>query len=190
MNLETSWITLRLSNRYFIHRILVIMGKHNGGRDCPFIPGRPDYKCWGFTLIELLVVVAIIGTLSAIAVPAYFGQVSKAKRVRVIVEISQISKAIGVYRVDNNASPISLADVGYENLRDAWGNPYQYLNIEIQKGKGKMRKDRFLVPINSDYDLYSMGPDGKSVPPLTAKASRDDIIRANNGGYIGPASLY
>ncbi len=53
-----------------------------------------------------------------------------------------------------------------------------------------MRKDRFLVPLNSDFDLYSKGPDRKSVPPLTAEASRDDIIRANDGGYIGLASEY
>jgi general secretion pathway protein G len=52
------------------------------------------------------------------------------------------------------------------------------------------RKDRNLVPINTDYDLYSMGADGKSVPPLTAMASRDDIIRANDGQYIGLASRY
>ena len=44
---------------------------------------------------------------------------------------------------------------------------------------GKMRKNRFLVPINSEYDLYSMGKDGKTQMPLTAKASRDDVIFAN-----------
>jgi len=27
-------------------------------------------------------------------------------------------------------------------------------------------------------------------PPLTAMASRDDIIRANDGKFIGPASAY
>jgi general secretion pathway protein G len=53
-----------------------------------------------------------------------------------------------------------------------------------------MRKDRFLVPINSDFDLYSMGKDGESVPPLTAQKSRDDIIRANDGAYIGPAYAF
>lgn len=53
-----------------------------------------------------------------------------------------------------------------------------------------MRKDHSLVPINSDYDLYSMGPDGKSQAPLTANASRDDIIRANNGAFYGKASNY
>ena len=55
---------------------------------------------------------------------------------------------------------------------------------------GKKRKDKSLHPLNSDYDLYSMGPDGRSVSPLTAKASRDDIIRANNGGFIGVAEDY
>ncbi|HNP83287.1 MAG TPA: prepilin-type N-terminal cleavage/methylation domain-containing protein [Nitrospira sp.] len=53
--------------------------------------------------------------------------------------------------------------------------------------KGKPRKDRFLHPINSDYDLYSMGKDGESVEPLTAKKSHDDVIRANDGGFVGLA---
>lgn len=52
------------------------------------------------------------------------------------------------------------------------------------------RKDHNLVPLNTDYDLYSSGPDGASVGPLTAKASRDDILRANNGRFVGPASAY
>lgn len=55
---------------------------------------------------------------------------------------------------------------------------------------GMARKDRFLVPINSTYDLYSMGADGRSALPLTAQHSHDDIIRANDGTYIGLAELY
>ena len=54
----------------------------------------------------------------------------------------------------------------------------------------KPRKDRFLVPINSDYDLYSKGADGESVAPLTAAKSQDDIVRANDGEYLGLASRY
>ncbi len=79
------------------------------------------------------------------------------------------------------------------NVLDPWGNPYQYLNIEDFSGKGKkgkFREDRFKVPINSDFDLYSMGKDGKSKKSLTSKGGRDDIVRANNGGYIGPAWKY
>ena len=55
---------------------------------------------------------------------------------------------------------------------------------------GQARKDRFLVPLNSDYDLYSAGKDGESAPPLGAAQSRDDVVRANNGAYIGLASGY
>jgi general secretion pathway protein G len=54
----------------------------------------------------------------------------------------------------------------------------------------KLRKDRFLVPLNTDFDLYSMGQDEDSKAPLTAEASHDDIIRANNGGFVGLAHKY
>ena len=47
-----------------------------------------------------------------------------------------------------------------------------------------------MVPINTYFDLYSMGPDGQSVSPLTAKVSRDDIIYAHDGEYIGPAYAF
>jgi len=52
------------------------------------------------------------------------------------------------------------------------------------------RKDRFLVPINSDYDLYSKGKDGQSNAPLTVPVSHDDIIRAANGAYVGVAANF
>ena len=56
--------------------------------------------------------------------------------------------------------------------------------------RGRPRKDRFLHPINSDYDLYSMGKDGESVEPLTAQKSHDDVIRASDGGYYGLAKNF
>ena len=46
------------------------------------------------------------------------------------------------------------------------------------------------MPINSSYDLYSMGKDGKTTAALTASASADDIIRANDGAFIGRASEF
>ena len=55
-------------------------------------------------------------------------------------------------------------------MRDPWGNPYGYLNLGDKNANGHARKDHSLVPINTDFDLYSMGPDGRSSPPLTAKA--------------------
>ena len=72
---------------------------------------------------------------------------------------------------------------------DPWGNPYQYL-VYTSTNKGQQRKDKFLVPLNPTYDLYSMGKDGQSVPPLTAKVSQDDIVRADDGGFVGLAAAY
>jgi general secretion pathway protein G len=55
---------------------------------------------------------------------------------------------------------------------------------------GQARKDHSLVPINSDFDLFSAGPDGKSTGPLTARASRDDIVRGSDGAFVGRARDY
>jgi general secretion pathway protein G len=55
---------------------------------------------------------------------------------------------------------------------------------------GQARKDRALVPINTRFDLYSLGKDGRSAAPLTAADSQDDIVRANDGAFIGLARDY
>jgi general secretion pathway protein G len=55
---------------------------------------------------------------------------------------------------------------------------------------GEARKDYFLVPLNSEYDLYSVGKDGESRPPLSVPVSADDVIRANDGAYVGLAANY
>jgi general secretion pathway protein G len=117
----------------------------------------------------------------------YVGYQKQAKIGSATSDIAGIAVKLNGYIGDNGIGPASLADVHCENYLDPWGHPYQFFNIKTAKGKGQMRKDRFMVPINTFFDLYSMGPDGQSVPPLTAKASRDDIIYAHDGEYIGPA---
>jgi general secretion pathway protein G len=147
----------------------------------------------GFTLIEVLVVVAIMVALSAIAIPAYQGYMDDVRLSNVRKDMALISIHLERFRTENRGSlPDTLAETPASALADPWGNPYRYLNIEdaVGPGLGKVRKDKNLVPLNTDFDLYSMGKDGKSKTPLTAKDSHDDIVRANNGGYIGLASEY
>ena len=48
-------------------------------------------------------------------------------------------------------------------------------------GKGGLAKIA-TDPINSKFDLYSMGKDGVSQTQLTNKDSLDDIVWANDGG--------
>jgi general secretion pathway protein G len=88
--------------------------------------------------------------------------------------------------------PASLAEIGKGDLKDPWGNPYEYLRFNLS-GPGDppgARKDRNLHPLNSFFDLYSKGPDGTSQLALTAKPAHDDIIVANDGKYVGVASGY
>jgi general secretion pathway protein G len=144
----------------------------------------------GFTVVELLVATAIIVTIAAIAIPNFLAAVERAKIARAVGDIHAIGTSILGYQLVNGKYPDTLAQVGYGGNVDPWGRPYQYLNFANVKGKGAMRKDRFLVPINSYFDLYSMGKDGQSIAPLTAKVSQDDVIWANDGGFIGLASDY
>ena len=143
-----------------------------------------------FTVVELIAAVGIIAIVAAIAVPVYSGTVQKVRVSAAIGDMGQIEMAIARFLTkDNGALPANLATVGLNTLNDPWGNPYQYLKIEAipETGIGAVRKNRNLIPINSDYDLYSLGKDGKSDSPLTATESKDDIVRASNGAYLGLA---
>ena len=140
----------------------------------------------GFTLIEMMIVAVITGILAALAIPNYVRIRDRAMIARAVGDIDALQFDIQEYTLRNGGLPTTLAGIGRAGLEDPWGNPYQYLPI-AGTGKGGFRKDRFLVPINSDYDLYSMGADGASQAPLTAKTSQDDIVRANDGGFVGLA---
>lgn len=153
------------------------------------ITHRPARGASGFTLIELLVTTAIVGTLAAVTVPRYHSHVERAKMVRAAKELRTLEVDIATYHAGTGTLPPSLGAIGRATLEDPWGNPYRYLVVSGAR-RGDLRKDRFLVPINSDYDLYSMGPDGVTQEPLSSKPGRDDIVRANDGGYVGAASEY
>ena len=145
----------------------------------------------GLTLVELMVIIALKSILIAVSIPSYTAYIERAEYDKAIKQIRVMALIIDAHAFANKGVfPANLAEVGLDSERDAWGNAYGYLNIASANGNGQKRKDRNLVPINSDYDLYSSGPDGRSVSPLTARPSRDDIIRANNGRFVGVAEDY
>ena len=146
----------------------------------------------GFTLIELIIVIAIIGTLSAIAIPNYLGYKNKAMIMVAITDIKMIEKQITLFVQENEGQlPNSLNDLTtIDNLKDPWGNPYRYWRIDggVKNAIGLARKYMGQPPINNDYDLYSMGRDGKTQQSLKVKVSRDDVVRAYEGRYVGLVS--
>lgn len=153
----------------------------------PTSPSARRHRSVGFTLIEIMMVVALIGVLAAVAMPAYTNHREKLLQRQAAQEISMMSAAAGNYWNDARAYPASLTDIGMAGKTDPWGRAYIYYNVDAN-GRGGARKDHALNPINTDFDLYSMGPDGKTKPQITQKDSVDDVIRASNGAFVGRAT--
>lgn len=154
--------------------------------DTPIPPRRPARGPHGFTLIEILLVIALIGVLAAIALPMYNGYQDRARTRIAVQDMAAMSVQIQRYWDDNRAFPASLSTIGAER-NDPWGRPYVYYNVDAN-GRGGARKDRSLNPINNDYDLYSVGPDGLTRSQVSNRDALDDVIRALDGQYVGVAS--
>ena len=153
----------------------------------------------GFTLIEVMIVIAIMGILTSIGVPNYIKYREKARIEVAITEMRFLEKEILNFRAEFGELPDDLSEISIGRVLDPWGRPYEYLKTQgvcdekdkdDKEKKDEIRKDHSQHPLNCDFDLYSVGKDGRSNAPLTAKMSQDDIVRANNGGFVGLVSNY
>lgn len=163
---------------------------HTDVSDRTIPPGVGARRPHGFTLLEMMFAVAVLIILAAIAIPAYRGFVERATIRSCVNDLLTISMALERYRTMHGTRlPDSLDELPDIPRVDPWGYDYRYLNFDSGAPgvKGKIRKDHNLHPLNSEFDLYSVGPDGKSVPPLTGKPSQDDIVFARDGGFVGVA---
>ncbi len=144
-------------------------------------------RLWhGFTVLELIMAIAILAVVATVAMASYERYVERGRVYRAVQDIGHMQTVISQFALDNNYRyPDSLAEIGKAGTLDPWGRPYVYTNLTDVKDKGKARKDKRLNPINSDFDLYSVGKDGATATPLTAKASHDDVVRAGDGRFIG-----
>jgi len=133
------------------------------------------------TLIELLATLAIVSSLASIAIPKYHQLADTARVAQAIGDLQAIETTLDT----RDSLPDNLASI-QQNLIDPWGNPYVYVKFP----NGTPRTDRFGVALNTTYDLYSIGPDGATSPSLSSSASFDDIVRANDGGFIGQGSRF
>lgn len=148
----------------------------------------------GFTLVETAIVIAIAGILLALAVPAVEGYMERTRIAQAITDIADMSTTIKAQERIFGTLPGTLASVqtrqGVVDLSqkvDPWGRPYRYL-VNPQANIGQARKDKSSVPINSDFDLYSIGKDGLTQLGVNKPESRDDVLRARDGNFIGLAS--
>lgn len=141
----------------------------------------------GFSLVELVIVLAIGGIVIAIAIPVFDRYIEKTRVLQAIAEIDEMSRAIKRLENTNGVLAATLADAGLSGRLDPWGFAYEYFNQRTNTGNGTSRRDQKLKPLNSDFDLYSIGRDGMTHQSLGNSRSRDDVVRARDGGFVGTA---
>lgn len=83
---------------------------------------RRDNRENGFTIVEIMITVAIILTISAIAVPNFKLAIDDAKNAKAVGDIRTIEDGVQLYLVVNNALPDDLSQVGYGGFLDPWGS--------------------------------------------------------------------
>lgn len=147
-------------------------------------------KARGFTLLEVMIVAVVASVLFCIAYATYGHWIERAQTAKAVADIGAIHMAVQRFDLNARRYPTGLGEVGLESLTDPWGNPYQFLSFDGIDGNGPKRKNKNLVPVNTSYDIYSMGPDGATSTPFTSSAGGDDIVMAGDGTYFGVAGDY
>ncbi len=95
----------------------------------------------GITLIELLIALAILGILSAVAIPAYQNYMKKAKMVEAEIAVRDVARLEDTYYIDTGAYSDNLATIGYSPMP-----PLQYYTVQINLSKS-----------GSDYEVRATG---------------------------------
>ena len=100
----------------------------------------------GFTLIELLVVIIIVGVLSAIALPTFLDQASKARESEAKTNLGALNRGQQIYQLENGgfASSINDLDVGIE------GDIYSY-SVSTKNANKGTNVTHFADPSSSSY---------------------------------------
>jgi general secretion pathway protein G len=141
-------------------------------------------------LVELMMSVTVLAVLTALGSVSYSSYRERVDITLAVHDLASMSNTIEMFVLHNRRLPDDLEEAGLGGRLDPWGREYMYLPLRTPADRGRARKDRRLVPINRDYDLYSKGKDGQSRGPLTARHSHDDVIRAGSGSFFGKAENF
>jgi len=117
----------------------------------------------GFTLIEILVVIIIIGMLAALVGPALFKRLGSSKQKIAKTQIELLGVALDAFRLDVGRYPTT--EEGLKALIEnpgieGWDGPYlRKRKVPLDPWK---RAYIYRCPgEHGEYDLYSLGSDGK-----------------------------
>jgi len=119
----------------------------------------------GFTLLELLVVMVIIGLLAGFVAPRYFAQVGKSQVKAARAQIDALDKALEQYRIDVGHLPTTEQGFAALNAQPPgeqnWAGPYLKKDVPLDPwGSAYLYAEPGTH--NNDYDLISLGKDGRA----------------------------
>ena len=144
-------------------------------------------------IVRIMVTLAIIAIVSTVALPISRDHLDSTHVAQAIADIGAMEIAISRYRAQNRGElPGSLMDLNLnvEQWQDPWGNAYAYINLEASAPVHQARTDYDRSIVNRDYDLYSMGKDGRSASAFNSPVARDDVVRGLSGSYYGTVADY
>ena len=106
--------------------------------------------------------------------------INKTRNSRAKSEIRTLGTEISAWILDHNGSnPPDLLTIGRDNYLDPWKRPYVYSPIPV------LEDPLGSATLNKDYDIYSKGVDGAGTPAGGDTGNKDDIVRSNDGAYVG-----
>jgi type II secretion system protein G len=152
--------------------------------------GAPELmgKARGFTLIELLVVVAIIGIVSAIAIPNLLNSLNRGRQKRCMADMRSIGAAIEAYAVDYQFCPKGITTI--TDLAPYLTPTYMHI-VPTEDGW----QTRYYVATDStgaSYTIVSYGkdksPEGSWSPGATT-GFNDDIVFTQGVFYRWPEGV-
>jgi general secretion pathway protein G len=126
----------------------------------------------GFSILELLLVLVILSILAGIVGVRFAGQSGKAKVRAAAVQLTNLETALKSYEIELGRFPTTQQ--GLEALYEApsnlddWDGPYLDKRVEDDPW-GNAWQYRSPGTNNADFDLWSIGPDGR-------EGGDDDVV--------------
>lgn len=137
----------------------------------PYRPRQRTADEGGFTLIELLVVILIIGVLTAIALPAFLSQKSKADDSAAKTQVGTLQTAMETYATENSGSYLGATLAKLEAIEPTLKDKVAATPSVVKAEKEEYEVESVAVPSGDKYKYLNKGGEVKRTCSPISKGS-------------------